>query len=82
MWREWEVLRTYTCGVIDLHLGQQLSIDAEVAELTPVVVDDAVALAGHWDQTGEHTVVGTLQSSQEITGDGVDQTRPLWSEVQ
>lgn len=38
---------TYTCGVIDLHLGQQLAIDAEVAELTPVVVDDAVALTGH-----------------------------------
>lgn len=34
-------------GIIDLHLCQQFSINAEVAEAASLVADDAVALAGH-----------------------------------
>ena len=37
----------YPGGIIDLHLCQQFSINAEVAEAASLVVDDAVALAGH-----------------------------------
>ena len=33
--------------VVDLHLGQQFPVDAEVAEAASLVADDAVALAGH-----------------------------------
>lgn len=34
-------------GIIDLHLCQQFSINAEVAEAASLVVDDAVALTRH-----------------------------------
>lgn len=37
----------YPARIIDLHLCQQFSIDAEVAKAASLVVDDAVALAGH-----------------------------------
>lgn len=40
-------LRPHPCGVVDLHLCQQFSVYAEVAEAASLIVDDAVALAGH-----------------------------------
>lgn len=42
-----ERVSAYPGGIIDLHLCQQFSINAEVAEVASLVVDDAVALAGH-----------------------------------
>ena len=62
----------YTCGVVDLHLGEQLAVDAEVAELAPLVADDAVALAGHGDEAWESAVVWPLQSPKEVPSDGVE----------
>lgn len=37
----------YPGGIIDFHLCQQFSINAEVAEASPLIVDDTVALAGN-----------------------------------
>ena len=37
--------------VVDLHLGQQFAVDAEVAEASSLIADDAVALAGHGDES-------------------------------
>lgn len=64
-------------GIIDLHLCQQLPVDAEVAEPASVVVDDAVALAGHRDEPRTLIVVGALQGPQEVPRDGVHQTWAL-----
>lgn len=55
---------SYTCGVVDFHLCQKFSINAEVTELPSFIVDDTVALAGHRDQTGAETVLGTLEGPQ------------------
>lgn len=54
----------YPGGIIDLHLCQQFSINAEVAEVASLIVDDAVALAGYWDEPWALTVVRPLQSPQ------------------
>lgn len=64
-------------GIVDLHLCQQLPVDAEVAETASLIVDDAVALAGHRDEPWTLIVVRALQGPQEVPCDGVDQTRPL-----
>lgn len=55
---------SYACGVIDLHLGQEFSINAEVTEVSSLIVDDTVALTGHRDQTGLEAVLGALQGPQ------------------
>lgn len=54
----------YPGGIIDLHLCQKLSINAEVAEAAPLVVDDAVAFAGHCDESWALVVIWSLQSPQ------------------
>lgn len=69
---DWCQKSAYPDGIIDLHLCQQLSINAEVAEASPLVVDDAVALAGHRDEPGTLIVVWPLQSSQQVPCDGVN----------
>lgn len=58
------VCGSYTCGVIDFHLRQKFSINAEVTELPSFIVDDTVALAGHRDETRPETVLGALESPQ------------------
>lgn len=70
-------LSAHPGGVIDLHLCQQLPVDAEVAETATVVVDDAVALAGHRDEPWTLIVIGALQGPQEVPRDGVHQTWAL-----
>lgn len=67
----------YPGGIIDLHLCQKFSINAEVAEAASLVVDDAVALAGHRDEPWAPIVVWALQSPQQVPCDGVDQTWTL-----
>lgn len=64
-------------GVFNLHLCQQFSIDAEVAEATSFIADDAMALAGHRDDPGPLKVLWSLQSPQKVSCDGVDQTWTL-----
>lgn len=64
-------------GVVDFHLCQQFSIDAEVAETASFVTDDAVALAGHRDEPGPLKMIRSLQSPQKVSCDGVDQTWTL-----
>lgn len=64
-------------GIVDLHLCQQLPVDAEVAEAASLIVDDAVALAGHRDEPRTLIVVWALQGPQEVPCDGVHQTRSL-----
>lgn len=71
-------LRPYPRGVVDLHLCQQFSIYAEVAKAASLIVDDAVALAGHWDEAGPLTQLRALQGSEKVPGDSVDQARALW----
>lgn len=68
---------SYTCGVVNLHLGEQLSVDAEVTELASLIADDTVAFTRDRYEPRERTVIGTLQSPEEIPGDGVHQTRTL-----
>lgn len=65
-------------GIVDLHLCQQFAINAEVAEVPSLIVDNAVALTGHWDEPGALTVSRSLQSPQKVPSDGVDQTWTLW----
>lgn len=65
---------TYPSGIIDLHLCQQFSINAEVAEVASFIVDDTVTLAWHRDEPWALTVVRPLQSPQQIPRDGMDQT--------
>lgn len=67
----------YPGRIIDLHLCQQFSINAEVAKVASLIVDDAVALAGHWDEPWALIVVRPLQSPQQVPCDGVDQTWTL-----
>lgn len=50
----------YSGGIVDLHLCQQFSINAEVAKAAPLVVDDAVALAGHGDKPWALIVIWPL----------------------
>lgn len=71
-------LRPHPCGVVDLHLCQQFSVYAEVAKAASLIVDDAVALTGHWDEAGPLTQLRALQGSEEVPGDSVDQARALW----
>lgn len=70
-------LPSHLGGVVDFHLCQQFSIDAEVAEKTSFVTDDAVALAGHRDEPGPLKMIRSLQSPQKVSCDGVDQTWTL-----
>ena len=72
----------YPGGIIDLHLCQQFPINAEVAEAASLVVDDAVPLAGHWDEPWAQIVVRPLQSPQQVSRDGVDQTWTLCQHTQ
>lgn len=67
----------YPGGIIECHLCQKFSINAEVAEAASLVVDDAVALARHRNETWALIVVRALQSSQQVPSDGVDQTWTL-----
>lgn len=71
------VLPSHLGGVVDFHLCQQFSIDAEVAETTSLVTDNAVALAGHRDEPGPLKMARILQSPQKVSCDGVDQTWTL-----
>ena len=68
---------TYPRGVVDLHLRQQLAVDAEVAEASALVADDAVALAGHGDEARLLAQLRALQGPQQVPRDGVDQTWAL-----
>src|SRR4029434_10388069 len=61
------------------HTLQQCAIDAEVVGLTPLVIDDTVALAGHRNQTRPQAVLWALQGPQQVPGDGVHQTWTLCS---
>lgn len=74
---ESKCVSTHPGGIIDLHLCQQLPVDAEVAETASVVVDDAVALAGHRDEPRTAVVIRALQGPQEVPRDGVHQTWAL-----
>lgn len=67
----------YPGGIIDCHLCQKFSINAEVAEAASLVADDAMALARHRDEPWALIVVRALQSSQQVPSDGVDQTWTL-----
>lgn len=58
----WSTLSSYPGGIIDLHLCQQFAINAEVAEAPSLIVDNAVALAGHRDEPWAQIVVWPLQS--------------------
>lgn len=64
-------------GIVDLHLCQQFSINAEVAEAPSLIVDNAVAFTGHRDEPGVPTVIRSLQSPQKVPSDGVDQAWTL-----
>jgi len=77
MIRQSELLQPYPCGIVDLHLSQQFPVDAEVAEAASLVVNDAVALAGHRDDARPLTQLWTLQGPQQVPRDGVDQARAL-----
>ena len=78
-WRKpYPLWQPHPRGVVDLHLRQQLSVYAEVAEAASLVVDDAVAFAGHWDEAGPLTQLRPLQGPQQVPCDGVDQARALW----
>lgn len=68
----------YPGGIIDFHLCQQFSINAEVAEAPPLIVDDTVALAGNRDEPWAQIVFWSLQSPQKVPCDGMDQTRTLY----
>lgn len=68
----------YPGGIIDFHLCQQFSINAEVAEASPLIVDDTVALAGNRDEPWAQIVFWSLQSPQKVPCDGMDQTRTLY----
>lgn len=70
-------LKSHPCGVVDLHLRQKFSVDAEVAKTSSLVVNDAVALAGHGDEPGTQTKLRPLQGPEQIPGDGVNQARAL-----
>lgn len=70
-------LQPHPRGVVDLHLGQKFPVDAEVAETSSLVVDDAVALAGHGDEPGPQTQLWPLQGPEQVPGDGVDQAGAL-----
>lgn len=70
-------MRSYPCGVIELHLSEQLAIDAEIAEAASLVVDDAVTLAGDRDEPRLLAVLRPLQSPQQIPCDGVYQAWTL-----
>lgn len=63
---------SYPAGIVDLHLGQKLSVYAEVAEATSLVVDDAVAFAGHGDEARPLAQLRPLQSPEQVPCDGVD----------
>lgn len=67
----------YPGGIIDLHLCQQFSINAEVTQAAFLIVDNAVTLAGHWDEPRALMAVWALQSPQQVPRDGVDQTWTL-----
>lgn len=70
-------MRAYPGRVVELHLSEQLAIDAEVAEAASLVVYDAVTLAGHGDEPRLLAVFWTLQSPQQIPCDGVYQAWTL-----
>lgn len=73
-----EIYQIYPCGIIDFHLCQQFSVYAEVAESTPLIVDDAVSLTGHRDEARSLAQLRTLQSPKQVPSDGVDEARAFW----
>lgn len=70
-------MRSYPGGVVQLHLSEELAIDAEVAEAASLVVYDAVTLTGDGDEPWLLAVLWTLQSPQQIPCDGVYQAWTL-----
>lgn len=67
----------YPRGIVDLHLCQQFAVYAEVTEATSLIIDDAVSLAGHGDETRPLAQLRTFQGPQQVSCDGVNQARPL-----
>lgn len=40
-------VKPHPCGIVDLQLRQKFSVNTKVAEASSLIVNDAVALAGH-----------------------------------
>lgn len=68
-------METYPCGVIDLHLSQKFPVNAEIAEPPSLIVYDTVAFTRDRNQTREQAVLGSLEGSQQIASDRVDEAR-------
>lgn len=67
------------CGVIDLHLSQKFPVNAEIAEPPSLIVYDTVAFTRDRNQTREQAVLGSLEGSQQIASDRVDEARAFFS---
>lgn len=70
-------VRSYPGGVIELHLSEQLAVDAEVAETASLVVDDAVTFTGDGNESRLLAVLWAFQGPQKIPCDGVYQAWTL-----
>lgn len=57
---------------------QKFSINAEVAEASSLIVDDAVALARHRDEAGPLAQFRPLQGPEQVPRDSVNQAWALW----
>lgn len=70
-------MQIYPCWIVDLHLSQKFSIDAEIAESPSFIVDDTVAFTGNRNQAWKQAVFWSFEGSEQISSDCVDEARAL-----
>lgn len=70
-------IQIYPCWIIDLHLSQKFSVDAEIAESPSFIVDDTVAFTGNRNQAWKQAVFWSFEGSEQISSDCVDEARAL-----